>query len=316
MDTETAIHVRDLIKDFHIGKNNELRALDGFSLDVPKGHITGLLGPNGAGKSTLLKILTTLLPQTSGHAAIMGFDVAANPLSVRRNICVVLQQNAIEQYLTVEDNFETYGRFHNLTTAERRERSARLIELFGLESERKQKAIDLSGGYKRRVQVAKVFMIDAPVVFLDEATTGMDPINKRATIDAVAEEARRGRTILLTTHLLDEAEELCDSIVFIDKGRKILEGDLFSIKALSRNIVDVSVTYAHLTPDIRERIGGIPALKREYQQNTALLTVDTTAASPHATVGMLLELGATLSFEVRGATLEDVFLQLLGKEKQ
>jgi ABC-2 type transport system ATP-binding protein len=315
MNTDSAIHVRELIKDFHPGKSTQVRALDGFSLDVPKGHITGLLGPNGAGKSTLLKILTTLLPMTSGKASIMGYDVAADPLSVRRNICVVLQQNAIEQYLTIEDNFETYGRFHNLTKAERRERSARLIDLFGLESERKQKAIDLSGGYKRRVQVAKVFMIDAPVVFLDEATTGMDPINKRATIDAVAEEARRGRTILLTTHLLDEAEQLCDSIVFIDKGKKILEGDLFAIKALSRNIVDVSVTYTALTPDIRAGVERIPALKRAFQQNTALLTVDTASASPHAIVGLLLDLGSTLSFEVRGATLEDVFMQLLGKEK-
>ena len=312
---EHAIHISDLVKVYNSGRADEVRALDDFSLTVERGHITGLLGPNGAGKSTLLKILTTLLPKTSGSAHIMGFDVEKQALDVRRSICLVLQQNAVEQYLTVEDNFETFGRFHGLSRSERRERGDRVIHAFGLEAERRQKAIDLSGGYKRRVQVAKVFMIDAPVIFLDEATTGMDPINKRATIDAVAEEARRGRTILLTTHLLDEAEELCDSIVFIDKGRKILEGDLFTIKALARNIVDVSVTYEKLTPDIRDAVERIPARKREVQHSTVLLTIDSATASPQAVLGTLLNLGPTLAFEVRGATLEDVFMQVLGKEK-
>ena len=309
-----AIEVRDLVKVYNPGKAAEVRALDGLSFSVPKGSIFGLLGPNGAGKSTLLKILTTLLPQTSGKVRVMGHDLATEPLAVRGSICIVLQQNAVEQFLSVDDNFRTYGRFHGLSSREIAERSERLLDVFGLHAERQQKVIDLSGGLRRRVQVAKVFMIDAPVIFLDEATTGMDPINKRATLDAVAGEAKRGRTIVLTTHLLEEAEELCDTILFIDRGRKVLEGDLYTIKALSRNIVDISVTFERMTQDIETRVRALDALRVDIVASTAVLTIDTELTLPYELLGTLLGFGRVIAFEVHGATLEDVFMQLMSKK--
>ena len=155
----------------------------------------------------------------------MGLDVVRRSLEVRSSICVVLQENAVEVFLSVEDNLRTYARFHSIPRGGDPRRSGRVMEQFGLGEHRKQKVIDLSGGLKRRVQVAKVFMVDKPVVFLDEATTGMDPINKRATLDAIRDQARQGRTIVLTTHILQEAEELCDRIAIIDRGSVVALGD-------------------------------------------------------------------------------------------
>ncbi len=312
---DAAIEARELVKVYDGGASGRILALDGLTFSVERGKIFGLLGPNGAGKTTLLKILTTLIPATAGSARVMGRDVAREPLAVRRSICVVLQQNAVEQYLSVEDNFFTYGRFHGLSRREIEVRSGRVIETFGLEGERRQKVIDLSGGMKRRVQVAKVFMIDAPVVFLDEATTGMDPINKRATIAAVASEAGKGRTIVLTTHLLEEAEELCDTILIVDKGRKVIEGGLYDIKQLSRGIVDVSITFDNRTAESDLALAAFPALRVESRADTVLLTIDTAAVSPYDLIDAARSASQVRAFEVRGATLEDIFIQLLGEKR-
>jgi ABC-2 type transport system ATP-binding protein len=212
MDNSPAIEVNALVKVFSKRNQRTIRAVDGLSIQVPKGSIFGLLGPNGAGKTTTIRILTTLLTPSAGEARVMGYDVVQNPLAVRRQICVVVQENAIELHLSVQNNFRVFGRFHGLDANEIQRRTERISELFGLTEYLNEKGMDLSGGLKRRVQVAKTFLIDKPVVFLDEATTGMDTFNKRATIQAIKEESRKGRTIVLTTHVLDEAEVLCDSI--------------------------------------------------------------------------------------------------------
>jgi ABC-2 type transport system ATP-binding protein len=304
-----AIEVKRLVKVYREG----IRALDELSLTVPQGSIFGLLGPNGAGKSTLLKILTTLVRATSGSASVLGIDVHAHPLAVRRSICVVLQQNAVEQFLSVRDNLRTYGRFQHLDRGRIDERSERVMDLFGLSEERDRKVIDLSGGFKRRVQVAKVFMSDAPVIFLDEATTGMDPINKRATLEAIAAEAKRGRTIFLTTHILDEAEQLCDSIMFIDKGRALVEGDLYAIKAMARQIFEVSVTFDALTDELRGIALAVPHRALEFVGTTVVLKVDAAVVAPSEVIAMLSRAGSASGYEVRGASLEDIFVQLLGE---
>jgi ABC-2 type transport system ATP-binding protein len=304
-----AIHVDRLTKTYRGG----IRALDGLSLRVPQGSIFGLLGPNGAGKSTLLKILTTLLRLSSGSASVMGVDVTAHPLQARKQICVVLQENAVEQFLSVQDNFRTYGRFHRLDRRQIDQRMDRVMELFGLREERHQKVIDLSGGYKRRVQVAKVFMSDAPVVFLDEATTGMDPINKRATLEAIAAEAKRGRTVFLTTHILDEAEQLCDTIMFIDKGRSILEGDLFSIKAMAGHHFDVRVTFDTLSDETLAVARSMPHRSLSVVGTTVIVKLDASVVAPGDLLAALSRTGNVTSYEVHAASLEDIFLRLLGE---
>jgi ABC-type multidrug transport system ATPase subunit len=228
-----AIQVNALRKVFHRRGAPAVTALDRLSFSVPQGHIFGLLGPNGAGKTTTLRILTTLIRPTSGEATVAGIDVVGDPLGVRRRIVVVTQESAAEIFLSVRDNLLTFARFHGLSGPSLRARVDEVMEMFALTSEANRKAMDLSGGFRRRIQVAKAMLVDTPVVFLDEFSTGMDPILKRSVMDLLREEARRGRTIVLTTQILSEAEALCDDILIINHGREIVRGDVATIKALS-----------------------------------------------------------------------------------
>lgn len=310
-ETGQAIATHDLVKVYGEKSRTPVRALDGLAIQVSKGEIFGLLGRNGAGKTTLLRILTTLIRPTSGSASVMGWDVARDPLQVRKQICAVLQENAVEVYLSVADNLNTYARFHSVPLPEIRRRSDRVLDQFGLGEYRHQKVIDLSGGLKRRVQVAKVFMVDRPVVFLDEATTGMDPINKRATIDAIRGEAQQGRTIVLTTHILSEAEELCDTIAIIDRGTCLVSGDLQTIKALSSRAFDMTITFDSLTERILTELQQLPLLKMTYKLDTVELCVKGKELTAIEVLNRLSHKYTITQFEVSGATLEEVFLELL-----
>jgi len=187
------------------------------------------------------------------------------------------------------------------------------MEQFGLNEYRKQKVIDLSGGLKRRVQVAKVFMVDKPVVFLDEATTGMDPINKRATLDAIRTQASAGRTIFLTTHILQEAEELCDTIAIIERGRLVATGDLQTIKSLASSVFDMTITFDILSDALVEEIRQLPLLTFKRKHNTVELSVRSTDVSAVEIITRLSASNTIIHFEVTSATLEDVFLELLAK---
>ena len=228
-----AIRVADLRKTFERRGAGKVIAVDGLSFSVPAGQIFGLLGPNGAGKTTTLRILTTLIRATSGLAEVAGFDVSRDPLAVRRRVVVVVQESAAEIFLTVRDNLLTFGRFHGLSGPDLRRRADQVMEQFGLTQDASRKAMDLSGGFRRRIQVAKALMVKTPVMFLDEFSTGMDPILKRAVMELLREEARNGRTIVLTTQILGEAEALCDDILIINHGRQIARGDVATVKALS-----------------------------------------------------------------------------------
>ena len=310
-----AIEIENLVKVYHPKGSHPVRALDGLSLSVKEGEIFGLLGENGAGKTTLLRILTTLLHPTSGKATLLGLDVERNAYDVRKSICAVLQENAVEVYLSVEDNLKTYAWFHSIPSGERSARIDSAIEKFGLGEFRKQKVMDLSGGFKRRVQVAKVFMVDKPVVFLDEATTGMDPIHKRATLDTIREAARQGRTIVLTTHLLQEAEELCDRIAIVDRGSVLAVGDPGTIKSLGSAIVEIHVTYESLDEGALAELSLLPLLKLERRRSTLDLSVNAKLISPFDVIQKVGQIGEVLSFEVNSGSLEDAFIELLGKRK-
>jgi ABC-2 type transport system ATP-binding protein len=228
-----ALRVRDLRKTFRRSGAHPVEALQGLTFSVPTGHIFGLLGPNGAGKTTTLRILTTLIRASSGHAEVSGVDVARDPLGVRRRIVVVVQESAAEIFLTVRDNLLTFGRFHGLHGPDLKRRADAVMEQFGLTQDASRKAMDLSGGFRRRIQVAKALLVDTPVMFLDEFSTGMDPILKRSVMDLLRQQARQGRTIVLTTQILQEAEALCDDILIINRGREVARGDVAAIKALS-----------------------------------------------------------------------------------
>ena len=231
--TSDALRVENLRKTFHKRGAEPVAAVDGLTFSVPVGHIFGLLGPNGAGKTTTLKILTTLIRPTSGTAEVAGVDVVRDPLAVRQKIVVVVQESAAEIFLSVRDNLLTFGRFHGLKGQSLRARADDVMEKFGLMQDASRKAMDLSGGFRRRIQVAKALLVDTPVMFLDEFSTGMDPILKRSVMELLRAEARRGRTIVLTTQILSEAESLCDDILIINHGREVVRGDVGTIKALS-----------------------------------------------------------------------------------
>lgn len=308
---DSAVFCKDLAKVYTRRGQEPVRALAGLSLSISRGEIFGILGRNGAGKTTLLRILTTLIPPTSGEAEIMGFDILREPLQVRKQLCVVLQESAVEVFLTVIDNLRTYAFFHSVPRKEFRAKAERVMEQFGLTEHRNRRVIDLSGGLKRRVQVAKVFMVDRPVVFLDEATTGMDPVNKRATLNAIREQARRGRTIVLTTHMLQEAEELCDRIAIIDRGALVALGDLQTIKTLASNVYDVSITFDSLNGDVKTVLGSLPLINLTCVKDTATFSVKGDAAL--SVITTLAGQHRILHFEASSASLEDVFLELLDR---
>lgn len=311
--TEHALEVKDLVKVFRKRGQEPVRALDGVSFSVRRGEIFGLLGPNGAGKSTTLRILTTLIKPTAGSATVLGYDVVAHPLEARRQMCVVVQENAIELYLSVLNNFRTFGRFHGLSAKEIEERSGWVMELFGLNDYLNEKGMDLSGGLKRRVQVAKMFMVDKPLVFLDEATTGMDTFNKRKTIEAIKEESRKGRTIVLTTHMLDEAEELCHSVAIINHGKVIANGSVDEVKSLGLQLFTLTLTFRKITRAMLQAINRRKPLKVETRGNSVILTV----RDEKSALDILMSarrIGALQHFELDSASLEDVFVELVDKK--
>ena len=308
--SEAALEVENLVKVYHSRRQPPVRAVDGMSFSVARGTIFGLLGPNGAGKTTILKALTTLNRPTAGRARVLGFDVVVQPLEVRRRISVVLQETAIEQFLSVRDNLLTFARFHGLDSALARRRAEEVLERFHLAPEADRKAIDLSGGYRRRVQVAKVFMVATPVLFLDEFSTGMDPILKRAVMGYLREEARQGRTIVLTTQILSEAEELCDDILIMNKGRQVARGDLHALKLLSEGVYEVAITFERLPETIEAEIARLAPLRMKINQNTVELTLKAEEARVLELVSELARNRRVLRVEVSGASLEDIFVEL------
>lgn len=312
--SHSALEVENLTKLYERRGEKPVRAVDGISFSVPRGEIFGLLGPNGAGKTTLLKVLTTLLRPTSGVARIEGFDVVARPLEVRKRISMVLQETAAELFLSVRDNLLTFARFHGLDSQTARARAHAVMEKFQIAPYAEQKVQDLSGGSRRRVQVAKMFMIETPVIFLDEFSTGMDPILKRAVMGYLREESAKGRTIVLTTQILGEAEELCDDILIMNRGKQVARGDLNALKLLSSSVYEISLTFAELPPTMAGDVAALSPLRAHVDGNTVEISLKVEEADVLDIVSRLSKKGRVLRVEVSGASLEDIFVELT-KEK-
>lgn len=214
-----SVTTRSLFKSY-----GDLTAVDGIDLNIKPGKVFGFLGPNGAGKSTTIKLLTTLIPPTSGTIEILGINAIKHPLEVRKKIGVVLQQPSYEPNLSVEKSLEKYGMMWGVEKKLCKQRTDELIDVFDLQEIKKKKNEDLSIGQRRRVQVAREFMHEMELLFLDEPTVGLDPSARRKLLDYLKNKAKTGLTIFYTTHVLTEAEYLCDEIAVINKG-KILAVD-------------------------------------------------------------------------------------------
>jgi ABC-2 type transport system ATP-binding protein len=291
-----------------------VRAVDGLSFEVAAGTIFGLLGPNGAGKSTTLRVLTTRSRPTSGAASVLGHDVVTSSLDVRRRISAVIQENAAELFLSVRDNLLTFARFHGRTGPDARRRAAEVMDQFGLTEEAGRKVMDLSGGFRRRVQVAKMLMVETPVMFLDEFSTGMDPLLKRSVMDLLRRESARGRTIVLTTQILGEAEELCDDILIMNNGRQVARGDLHTLKLLSQGVYEVTLTYDRLPDGMVAELESRSPLRLHATGNTIELALRESEEQVLGLVGDLLKRGRVLRVEVGGASLEDIFVDLMERK--
>lgn len=310
----TAIEITDLRKIYK-SNTGEVSALDGVSFNIPQGRIYGLLGPNGAGKSTLVKILSTITTPTSGSASVLGFDVVRQPLETRRQLAVVLQQSATEGLLTVRDNLLIYAYLHGVNTAMAEKRMRTVVEEFELGERLRDTVQELSLGTKRRIQVAKIFMLDSPVIILDEATTGMDPLMKRRVMDRLRAEVRNGRTILLTTQVLSEAEELAETITILDQGRAMASGTLQELRKLSTQVFRVNLTFAEISDDVVERLQALLPSELQVNGKTIELVFQGEQASLLANLAEISRNVPILQFEVRGPTLEEVFITLMKESR-
>lgn len=226
--TEAAIAIRDLCKTYAGGK----RALDGVTFDVPRGQVFGLLGPNGAGKSTLINILAGLVNKTSGSASIWGFDIDEHPRNAKASIGIVNQEITFDPFFTPLETLENQAGFYGVPKAKRR--SLDLLRAMGLEDKANAYSRTLSGGMKRRLMVAKAMVHSPPVIVLDEPTAGVDIELRRQLWDYVRGLNARGVTVVLTTHYLQEAEELCDRIAIINHGRVVANEPTRTLLAMAQ----------------------------------------------------------------------------------
>jgi len=290
-------------------------ALDGVSFTVRRGEVFGLLGRNGAGKSTLIKAMTTLIQPTSGRLRILGMDPARDGMRIRSRIGVVQQGESFD-FTTVQKNFDVYGMLWGIPKVESRRRRELLLTKFGLTDIRKRRAFDISGGQKRRVQVAREFMHDMEVLFLDEPTVGLDVIMRRTLLDSVREEVRRGLTVVFTTHNLEEADYLCDRAAVIDEGRILILDSIDNLKQHYGGKKTIDLTIGNGDPTrffalLTERLG--PAASVTASGHSAVIL----ATDPKDALSKIAEISRTLGTQlewlnVRQNTLEDVFLRSVG----
>ncbi len=306
-DAEAVIRVENLRHTY----DGRLYALDGVSFTVKMGEVFGLLGRNGAGKSTLIKVLTTLIRPTSGSLSILGMDPLHDGKRIRSRIGVVQQGESFD-FTTVQGNFDVYGVLWGIPKAERVKRREELIKRFDLESIRKKRSFDLSGGQKRRVQVAREMIHDMDVLFLDEPTVGLDVLMRRELLDSIKTEAGKGLTVLFTTHNLEEADYLCDRIAVVDSGKILAMDTVESLKAQygGKKTVEVSVgggDAAAFFRSLGDDLGGNASFKTSG--NSAVIMVEEPKEALQRIIDLSLTMGVQIEWlNVRKNTLEDVFI--------
>ncbi len=304
----SSILARSLSKSY-----GSVLAVDGIDLDVRSGHVFGFLGPNGAGKSTTIKLLTTLIPPTSGTIEILGMNANKNPLEVRKRIGVVLQQPSYEPNLSVENSLEKYGMMWNVDRKTRKARAAELIEIFELGEIRKRKNEDLSIGQRRRVQVAREFMHEMDLLFLDEPTVGLDPGARRKLLDFLKNKAKTGLTIFYTTHVLTEAEYLCDEIAVIDKGKILAVDTPDQLKNTFGQEKTIKIHLLDRHQKLAEMLSGIGDCVVDFNTGTDIVIQ---SSKSEIVLSQVLQILIENNIEVEDlsavpTTLEEIFLKIV-----
>jgi ABC-type multidrug transport system ATPase subunit len=298
---DAAIRTEGLRKTYKSSRG-DVEAVRGIDLDVPQGEFFGLLGPNGAGKSTTIGMLTTLVYPTGGRAWVAGHDVTRDTVAVKRRIGVVTQNNTLDMQLTVAENLEFRSRFFGLSARVAARRAAQLIDAFGLGDRRGAMADKLSGGQARRLLIARALVHKPDVLFLDEPTAGLDPQTRVNLWDILKVLHSRGQTILLTTHYMEEAEELCDKIAVVDHGKVLAAGTVDQLKAEAGAVTVVTVRYEEQVPaGLAERAGltARPGVSKVETEGDLLRVF---SGDPDGVLGELVAIGARAGLHVRDAT--------------
>jgi lipooligosaccharide transport system ATP-binding protein len=299
------IHARALTKKF-----GDFTAVDAIDFDVAPGESFGFLGPNGAGKTSTMRMIGCVSPITSGVLEVMGMDPALHGPQIRANLGVVPQQDTLDVELTVRENLSIYGRYFGLSRAEVSRRADELLEFAQLTERANDQVEPLSGGMKRRLTIARSLINEPTVLLLDEPTTGLDPQARHLLWDRLYRLKQRGVTLVLTTHYMDEAEQLCDRLVVMDKAKIVAEG---SPRALIEQYSTREVTELRFAPGIAETLDGQLdgiAQRVEHLPDRVLLYADDGEAAAVAVHQRGLKPETVL---VRRSSLEDVFLRLTGR---
>jgi len=304
----SCIEARSISKSY-----DGILAVDSIDLSVPTGKIFGFLGPNGAGKTTTIKLLTTLVPPTGGTIRILGMDAISNPLEVRKRIGVVLQQPSYEPTLNVEKSIEKYAMMWNVDKKLQKDRMEELLLAFDLQDIRKKKNDDLSIGHRRRVQVAREFVHDMDLLFLDEPTVGLDPSARRSLLDYIKKRVREGLTIFFTTHILEEAEYLCDEIAIINKGKIIAVDTPAELKNKFGREKTIKIHIDTIRKDLSVLLQGIRDYQIDYNSGTTI------TIQSHSSENILLKILQILTvnkipiedLSVVPTSLEEIFLTMV-----
>jgi lipooligosaccharide transport system ATP-binding protein len=305
MTVPPVIHARGLTKRF-----GSFTAVDGIDVDVAPGEAFGFLGPNGAGKSSTMRMIGCVSPPTSGTLRIFGLDPATDGRRIRSRLGSVPQQDSLDGELTVRENLVIYGRYFDLSYAQARQRADELLEFVQLSDRADSRVDPLSGGMKRRVTIARSLINQPEVLLLDEPTTGLDPQARHVVWERLYRLKEQGVTLVLTTHYMDEAEQLCDRLVVMDAGRIVAEGS-------PRTLIDT-----HSTREVLEVRFGVGASAAAAQRLAGVgdrleALPDRVLVYAHDGEAALAEVHgrglAPLSSLVRRSTLEDVFLLLTGR---
>jgi ABC-2 type transport system ATP-binding protein len=310
MTQESVIEVKDLEKRF-----GDKPAVDRVTFDTRRGEVFGFLGPNGAGKTTTIKMLTTLLPPTAGYASVLGHDVKTQGRKIRERIGVVQQQDSFDQGLRTEDSMDLYGMVWDVPKQERRRRIGELIQRFEMEEFRKTPTVDLSAGQRRRLQVAREFVHGMDLLFLDEPTVGLDAIVRRKVLDFFKQKVKEGLTIFFTTHILEEAEYLCDRIAVVNHGRIVQVDTPQNLKRRfgTRKAVEFRLLQGG-SKDLADRLSAFGEVSKITQDETG--SFKATTAKPELVIPEIYrtaeKLGLTVSsIYIAEATLEDAFISLV-----
>jgi ABC-2 type transport system ATP-binding protein len=309
---DLCIHVSDLRKSY-----GQVHAVDGISFDVQYGKVFGFLGPNGAGKTTTIRVLTTLVNPTSGVVKIFGKDIVKHSREIKKRMGVMLQEPSFEANLTVDRALELYGLMWAMPGEKRRDRARELLEKFDLVSFSNMKNDELSIGQRKRVQVAREFMHDMDLLFLDEPTVGLDPAARRTLLDYVKKHVQGGLTVFFTTHIMEEAEYLCDEIAIINKGKIVAIDTPAGLKQKYGGVNAVEIKLKNSTAQSVMHI-----IRREIADGSVIETPaqDTIKISSAEAQEMLVKIIESLSknavqiesISINPPTLEEVFFTVIG----